>query len=154
MWAVAIYSVGELLGGLISPVIYKLLPNWLSFLIGTLCVPIAFIIYCLAPSAWFILLARLIVGINSGIIFTIVSIYLSETAILVHHRERMIVKQECGGSVAEKASSFLVESTENPLRDKLFAVFTLIASGSNIALLGNIFYSPPPPRINRGKSWP
>ena len=130
-----------------APVIYKLLPNRFSCLIGSLCVPTAYFIYCLAPYAWFILLARVIVGMNAGVKLPLVSVYLSETAIREYHREMMIVKQECGGSAAEKSSKSSVESTENPLRDKLFAVFTLVASGSIIVLLGNVFYSPPPQEL-------
>ena len=134
--AVTMYSVGELFGALISPLVYKFLPNRFSFLIGSLCVPIAFIIYCLAPSAWFILLARLIVGSNAGLIFPLVSIYMSETSILENHRVKMIAKQEHGDLVAEKSSRASVESAENPLRDKLFAVITVSGSGTNIILLG------------------
>ena len=127
-WAVTIFSVGELTGSLISPVVYKFLPNRFSFLIGTMFSPLGFVLYSFAPSAWFILIARLFIGINCDISIAVASAYMSETSVIVYQREKKQQSSEAGGSRKT--------STENPLRDKLFSLLTFSATSGPLLVLG------------------
>ena len=134
MWAVVMYSIGELVGAFSVPFLSKFLPFRTSLSIGTFACLVDFLCYSLAPTAWFILVARFFGGINCGVLLPLISTYLAETSAEVYQRQLELERLQRADDDSTKSE---LTGTVNPLRDKLFSALTFAASGSNILLLGN-----------------
>ena len=134
-WAVTMYSVGEVVGAFSAPPLSKHVPYRLSFAIGALASLVAFLFYSLAPSIWFVLVARFFVGVNNGLLVPLVLTYLIETSTDVYQRQLELEKEQTGGDVS--GTSTEPTATENPLKHKLFTAYTFSSSGTSILLLGN-----------------
>ena len=135
-WAVTIFSVGEVVGAFSAPTLSKHLPYRLSFAIGALASLVAFLFYSLAPSVWFILVARFFVGVNSGLLVPLVLTYLVETSTEVYQRQLELEKEQTGRDVSRTSTE--PAGTENPLKHKLFTVYNFFSTGTSILLLGGV----------------
>ena len=78
-WAVTMYSIGELIGALLAGSIKRVLPYRLCFLLGTLLCPLGYAVYSSAVAGWMVVLARLIIGMNCGLILSLITTYIGET---------------------------------------------------------------------------
>ena len=80
-WAVTMYSIGELIGALLAGSIKSILPYRLCFLLGTLFCPLGYAVYSFAVAGWMVMLARLIIGMNCGLILALITAYIGETTV-------------------------------------------------------------------------
>ena len=73
------YSIGELIGALFAGYVKHILSYRLCFLLGTLLCPLGYAVYSSAVVGWMVVLARLIIGMNCGLILSLIIIYIGET---------------------------------------------------------------------------
>ena len=119
-WAVTLYSLGEFVGAMGAGFITKLLPYRLAFLLAIAMCPLGYLLYSLvtAAHAWVVLVARLCIGMNAGLLLVLITTYLGETATRVHK------------SMPQDGS----------LKDKLFVYYSLVSSFSYLIAPGESSY--------------
>ena len=132
MWAVTMYSIGELTGAFAAPTLIRLLSFRYAIFLGAVTSPLGFLFYSGAPSAWFILIARFFIGVNCGTLTTIIPTYLSETSTFVYLKQKELELQE------QETSNMKIDqnSNENPVKDRVFAVHIFAMSSSFIIAQG------------------
>ena len=133
MWAVVMYSIGDLVGAFSVPFLSKFLTYRTSFSIGTFSCLVAFLCYSLASTAWFILVACFFAGITCGLFMALLSTYLAVTSVEVYQRQLELERLQRADDDSTKSE---LTGTVNPLRDKLFTAYSFSGSGSGILLLG------------------
>ena len=136
MWAVTMYSFGELAGAFAAPTLIRLLSYRYAIFLGAVISPLGFLFYSGAPSAWFILIARFFIGMNSGILMTITPTYLSETSTFVYLKQKELEIQEQETSSPDKKVEIV--QNENPVKDRVFAVHIIAMSSSFIIAQGKV----------------
>ena len=140
MWAVAMYSFGELAGAFAAPTLIRLLSFRYAIFLGAVTSPLGFLFYSGAPSAWFILIARFFIGANCGLLVTMVPAYISEisTYVYLKLKELEAQKQEtCSPNVKMEVDE---NSEENPVKDRILSVHIFALSSSYIITQG-IYYT-------------
>ena len=118
-WAVTLYSLGEFIGAIGAGFITKFLPYRLSFPLGIAMCPLGYLLYSLATAAhaWVVLIARMCIGINAGLMLVLITTYLSETATKVR-------------------KSMPQSHKDSSLKDKLFVCYSLVSSFSYLIAPG------------------
>ena len=140
LWAVIMYSIGQLIGAFTAPTLIRLLSFRYAIFLGAVASPLGFLFYSGAPSAWFILIARFFIGVNVGMLITMVPAYLSETSTYVYLKlkELEAQKQEtCSPNVKIKVTE---NSKENPVKDRIFTVHIFVISCSFVITQGKILH--------------
>ena len=93
-WSVSVSNIGGFLGGLIGGVLASTVPYWYGFLIALLFNAFGFLIYGTARAGWMIILARLLIGIFSGLQRSLVYAYIG-----VSYQLYVKMKQHTGKKV-------------------------------------------------------
>ena len=111
-WAVSMYSIGELIGAPLAGYMTKYIPYRFTLLLSALLLAIGCFFYAMSLYGWMVLVARLLIGLHTGIGVVVVTAYLGETA------TEVAAKREAAGGKRDHSGA--------TLKDKLFLWYSFI----------------------------
>ena len=124
-WSVSVNNIGGLLGGLSGGALACFVPYWYGLLVALLFNVVGFLIYAIAQQGWMIILARLLIGIFSGLQRSLVFAYIS-----VSYQSYVETKRYAGKKVN------LTKYCR--VKDLVFSLYTISASAGFFVGSGNL----------------
>ena len=126
-WSVSVNSIGAFLGGLTGGTLASTIPYWYSFLLALIFNALGFLLYATAQHGWVVVLARILVGMFSGLQRSLVFAYIG-----VSYQNYVEIQTRAGKEV-------------NPakycrVKDILFSLYTISTSGGYFLGAGMCYY--------------
>ena len=125
-WAVSMYSIGELIGAPLAGYMTKYIPYRFTLLLSALLLAIGCFFYAMTLHGWMILVARLLIGLHTGIGVVVVTAYLGETG------TEVTAKREAAGGKRDHSGT--------TLKDKLFLWYSFVLNVTYPLSMGKLVH--------------
>lgn len=125
-WAVSANNIGGIFGGISGGILASIIPYWYSLLAALICYTVGALLYGTAQYGWMVVMARLLIGIFSGLQRSLIYAYIA-----MSYQSYVEIKQRAG--------KMMNLTKYCRIKDILFSLYTISTSAGYFIGAGSYY---------------